>query len=168
MRKRSTPRTQLRTIRKSLGTKLRRLDQNLINKDYILATGHFNTDLFEDACRPIIHEVIGHLPQTPGNETLPSVCLRMCIDIAKKRKRYLDFSGAKVSPAPPKKKRRQLATKVSPAPKTKKRRKFYADIDDDVEKLFGSDDADADTEVEEDVVRLDQEAQQSREEMKEF
>ena len=56
---------------------------------YTLPNGDFDRDSFEDKCRPIIYEVLGWEEGEKEDEDTPSLCFTLCLDIAKKRKRYL-------------------------------------------------------------------------------
>ncbi len=91
LRMRKSPEDQ--SLRNVLRVEMARLDNPLVNDEFHDASGKFDNDLFEDECRPIIANVLGEEGDGEDGEPLfsqsPLQAYRMCLDIAKKRRRYL-------------------------------------------------------------------------------
>ena len=76
-------------LRKELGRALKSLDHDLLSGVYTLPNGEFDRDGFEDVCRPIIYRVLGWEEGNVEDRDTPAICFDLCLDIAKKRKRYM-------------------------------------------------------------------------------
>ena len=76
-------------LRKELGRALKSLDHDLLSGVYTLPNGEFDRDGFEDVCRPIIYHVLGWEEGNVEDRDTPAICFDLCLDIAKKRKRYM-------------------------------------------------------------------------------